>query len=191
MTFPRVPASRRPRVVRPAIAAVLLALAFSAAAHAGSIKRTVFADLERNVDGRLLRAIPDDAFVLLGNTRGFYLEKYGAVFTTEINLANTPTVSPFRQTIPKEDVVKVRNKKLQRITVLKQHMRSALLALAVTLDDVPLDEQIVLGVALFYFSWEDTAGLPSQVLMQAEKRKLVEVQTGRAGADSVIQVREF
>ena len=63
-----------------------------------------------------------------------------------------------------------------------------LLGLAVTLDDVPPSEQIVLGVALFYFSWEDTSGLPSQVLMQAEKRKLVEVQTGRADADSVRRI---
>lgn len=170
---------------------VLVAVLAAWPCLAGDIKRPVFADLERKLDARIERAIPEDAFVLLGNTRGFYLQNYGAVFTAEINLLNTPTVSPFRQTIPKADVIKVHKRKLERLPVLKQHMRTALLAIAATLDDVPPGEQIVFGMALFYFSWEDTAGLPSQVLMQGEKRKLIDVQAGRGNADSAIEVREF
>jgi hypothetical protein len=171
---------------------VILALALiPVVAPAGAIKRSVFADLERRLDQRLERAIPEDAFLLLGNARGVYLENYGAVFTAEINLVNTPTISPFRQTIPKEDVVRVHRKKLQRVATLKQHMRDALLAMAATLDDVPPGEQIVLGISLFYFSWEDTSGLPAQVLMQAQRRQLIDAQTGRASADAVIRVREF
>ena len=175
---------RRPGVI-------LFALILASPCLAGALKRPVFADMERKIDGRIQRAIPEDPFLLLGNTRGFYLENYGAVFTAEVNLLNTPTISPFRQTIPKEDVVKVHKRKVERLAALKQHMRTALLALAATLDDVPPGEQIVLGMALFYFSWEDTTGLPSQVLMQGEKRRLIDVQAGRGSAGSAIEVREF
>jgi hypothetical protein len=47
---------------------------------------------------------------------------------------------------------------------------------------------------LFYYKWEDTAGLPSQILMQAERQKLLDVQLGRASrssVDAIIHVQEL
>ncbi len=169
----------------------LVALALAPVlAMAGSIKRPVFADLEKKTDNRMERAIPEEPFLLLGNTRGIYLKSFGAVFTTEISLLNTSTTSPFQLVMPKQAVVRIHAKKVERLPALKRYMRDALISLAVTLDDVPANEQVVYGVSLFYYHWEDTSGLPAQVLMQAERRKLIDLQAGRAN-DSVIQVAEF
>ncbi|MCC6860887.1 MAG: hypothetical protein IT158_20130 [Bryobacterales bacterium] len=173
------------RRLLPAVAAMAALL------HAGAIKRSVFIDLEHKFDDRIESVTRDDPFWLMVNTSGVYLEGYGAVFTAQVNLVSTPTVSPFRQTIPKEDVVKVHARKLQRLPVLKQHMRESLVGMAATLDDVPANEQIALAVSLFYFGWEDTSGLPSQVLMQGERRKLIDLQAGRATPEAVLKVREF
>jgi hypothetical protein len=58
---------------------------------------------------------------------------------------------------------------------------------------MPREEQVVLGVSLFHFSWENTAGLPSQVVMRAPRGSLADVESGRSKAslDSVIRVEEF
>ena len=102
--------------MRPLLLALVL---LPALAPAGAVKRPLFAELEKKLDSRLEQAIPDAPFLLLGNTRGVYLEKYGAVFTTEVSLLATATVSPFMQTMPPAAIVRVHNRKLQRLPVVK------------------------------------------------------------------------
>jgi len=63
-----------------------------------------------------------------------------------------------------------------------------MLAMASSLDGVPPHERIVLGVTLFYRKWEDTANLPSQIIMQAERQKLLDVQLGRASRSSLASI---
>ena len=106
----------------------------------------------------------------------------------------TTNLSPFQLTIPKEYAVKVHTQKLQRLPVLRKNMQEALLSAAASLDGVPPAENVVLGVSLFYYKWESTAGLPSQIVMQAERQKLLDVQLGRASRsslDSIIRVQEL
>jgi hypothetical protein len=66
-------------------------------------------------------------------------------------------------------------------------MREMLLNSAQALDAVPLKEEIAVGVSLFYFNWENTSGLPAQMLMHAERGKLLD----KARAESAIQTEEF
>jgi len=72
-------------------------------------------------------------------------------------------------------------------------MREMLLASAASLDTVPANEQIALGVTLFYYGWEDTTGLPAQIVMQAPRQKLLDAQRGgnKAELESIVQVQEF
>src|SRR6185295_17549253 len=133
-------------------------------------------------------------FQLLGVTRGIYLPGVGLVFSTEVNLMLTTNISPFQQTIPKEYVVRVHSGKLERLRALKQTMREMLVSSAASLETVPAGEQIVLGVTLFYYAWEDTTGLPAQIVMQAPRQKLLDMQQGRVNKselESAIKVQEF
>jgi len=172
----------------------LATAAFMAVAQSPQVSYASIRAMEKSFDRRVLTLSTDTPFDLLGNTRGVYLGGYGAVFTTEVNLMVTNNVSPFLQTIPKEYVAKVHAQKLQRIPLLKRSMQDAIVATAASLDNVPAGENIVLGVTLFYYNWENTAGLPAQIVMQAQRQKLLDVQLGRASRaslDSVIRVQEL
>jgi hypothetical protein len=175
-------------------AAVLGAATWAAVAQGPRVGYAAIRAMEQSFDKRVLTLGTEAPFDLLGNTRGVYLGGYGAVFTSEVNLLITNNISPFLQTIPKEYVVKVHAQKLQRVPLLKRSMQDAMVATASSLDNVPPGENIVLGVTLFYYNWENTSGLPAQIVMQAQRQKLLDVQLGRASRaslDSVIRVQEL
>jgi hypothetical protein len=154
--------------------------------------RGTVAVLEKTFDHQIEHISIDDPFSLLGPTRGIYVNGFGAVFSTEVNLVASAFASPFRPAYNKEELAKLKQKKLQRLVVLKQQMRDMLVNSAWSLDKTPETDQVVVGVTLFYFSWEDAAGLPTQVVMRASKKVLIAVPRGNtSGLDSVIQVEEF
>ena len=180
----------KPLVCLPVVLAACLCLTGAERPRAG---RAAVAAMEKSIDRRL-ETVVESPFLLLGMTRGVYLEGYGAVFTAEVNLASGPTISPFRPNVTKDDVVKLRLKKLGRLPALKSAMREALVAAASSLDTVPAEERLVVGVSLFCFSWEDSSGLPSQIVMQAPRRTLLDFQTNRrdrSTLEAAVQVQEF
>jgi hypothetical protein len=174
---------------------LLAAVVWTAVAQSSRVGLTAIRAMEQSFDKSVLTASPESPFELLGLTRGVYLDGYGAVFTAEVDLMVTTNITPFLQKIPKDYVVKVHTQKAQRVPLLKQTMREAMLSMAASLDGVRANENIVLGVSLVYFTkWEDTTGLPSQIIMQAERQKLLDVQLGRASRsslDSSIHVQEL
>jgi hypothetical protein len=173
------------------IATVFMAAAFAAAPR---IRREALHAMELSFDKRIQTLSADIPFELLGNTRGVYLEGFGVIFTSEVNLSQSMAITPFSLTIPKEYMVKLRLRKLDRVPVLEKNMREQLVAMASSLDSVPPNEQVVLGVTLFYHNWEDTAGLPLQIVMRAARQQLLDVQLGRASRaslDSIIKMQEL
>ena len=169
---------------------ILFALAATLLA-APAFKRAGLIAMERSFDQRLKQLAPDDPYILIGPTRGVYLDGYGAVLTSEVNLANGPRPSPFQPIVGKEGITKIRQLKLERLPVLRQSMRETLMAAASSLDEVPAKEQIVVVVSLVYFSEEDSTGMPGQILMQGERGKLIDAKLGRISLDSVVKAKEF
>ena len=149
----------------------------------GNIAPQTFVDLEKRFDTELsgIGGV-NDPLDVLGGTRGIYLEGYGAVFTAEASLIITPTISPFRKTITEDEKRAVHLRKLERVEPLKRAMADMLKTAATTLAQVPANQQIVLAVRLLYLPWEDTTGLPAQIMMKADRtsamagRLLTEVQ---------------
>jgi hypothetical protein len=169
--------------------AILLAFFFAGqeappASHP-RITRAALATIEKSCDGRFARSY--DSFDLLGATRGVYLEGYGAVFSTELNLFLSPNISPFHQSFTSIEKTRIHDRKVQRLPLLKQQMRELLIASAASLENLPPGEQVVLAVTLFHYSWEDYSGLPSQVVMQAERQKLL----SNATRETAIRTVEF
>ena len=156
------------------IAALLMATAMSGGQPARPrLARAALTPLERGFDALLTKPGQPYPFDMLGNTRAVYLNGYGVVFTAELNLIIAPRITPFRQFIAKEDVEKVRSQKLANLEVLRKAMREHLASVADSLAVLPPNEQIVVSVTLFYYSWEQKDGLPSQILMQASKSALI------------------
>ena len=73
-------------------AGICAVLAITAVAGASRLALNVF---ELSFDKRIQTISTDIPFELLGSTRGIYLEGYGAVFTTEVNLSQSANISPF------------------------------------------------------------------------------------------------
>jgi hypothetical protein len=150
------------------------------------VKRAAMQQVEKTIDARLETASPADPFDLLGDTRGVYVQGFGVVLTSEVDLVRVPGISPFHQTIGAEERVRIHARKLLTLLKLREAMRAALISAASELRAVPLNENIVYGVTLFYYVAEDTGGLPSQIIMQATRQQLVT----NPNPDS-IKVQEF
>jgi hypothetical protein len=151
------------------------------------ISRVALSTIEKSCDGHFARAYTPDAFDLLGSTRGVYLEGYGAIFSAELNLIVSPNLSPFHQSFTKIEIARIHDRKVQRLPMLKQKMREMLVVSAASLENLPPSEQVVLAVSLFHYSWEDYSGLPSQIVMQAERQKLL----SNATRETAIRTVEF
>jgi hypothetical protein len=137
----------------------------------GRIALSTLSTLERRLDGQLSAiGTTIDPLDLLGTTRGVYLDGYGIVFTTECSLIITPSISPFRQSITEQDKIQVHQRKVNRLPVLKKTMREMMKVVALSLAQVPDNQLFVLVVRLDYLPYEDTTGLPGQIIMSADRR---------------------
>src|SRR5207237_7315858 len=97
----------RERSMRTAhLIALVLIMGVITTASAQRVKRGALAAMEKSFDARLQQMVTEP-FDLLGNTRGLYLEGYGAVFTAEVNLIISPMLSPFRPPFSNEEIAKV------------------------------------------------------------------------------------
>ena len=137
-----------------------------------------FRDLERRFDGMLvgLVADPNDPVDLVGPTRGLHLEGYGVVFTSEVSLVTTPGLSPFQKEIPKEVAERVHNRRVERLPALKNAMKEMLHLMAMTFSvQIPPDQQMVVAIRLWYGPWENSTGMPAQILVHATR---ADAQTG-------------
>jgi hypothetical protein len=116
---------------------------------------------------------PNDPIDILGKTRGVYLNDYGVVFTTELSPIITPPITPFHQKITEEERVKTRQRKLDRLQLVKNMMAKMMNTAAAQLTTLPDDQQVVLAVKLLYLPYEDTRGLPGEIVMKGDKRSVL------------------
>lgn len=141
----------------------------------------MYTDIEKRMEGKLMVVDRNDPVVILGLPRGIYLQGYGAVFTVDLSLVAAPAISPFNQQITKQQVVQTHDRKVKHVPVLKTAMRDLWMDTANSLASVPDTEQVVVAVRLLYQSWEDTTGLPAQIILKAPRK---------AGLAGNIQVEE-
>ena len=160
------------------------------AASAPHVSRTVLKAVELSLDEKLKTIWPENPFTLIGNTRGLYLDGYGALFTVEVSpiLSTTMMMHP---TVTKEEAVKAHKLRIERVAQLKVALKQAVVDAAASLDPVPADDQITLIVFLQYHSWEDVSGTPAQLTFQGKKRALLDAKrAGGAAIAQAVQVTE-
>ncbi|MEQ1947373.1 MAG: hypothetical protein ABL995_09295 [Bryobacteraceae bacterium] len=162
-----------------------------AAADPPRVSRTTLIGTEENLDSRFRQLYNDNPYALPGPTRGVYLEGYGVVFTAEVNLVNGPAIHMFHPTATPEEITAHHAAKLKRVPDFRKTLQTALMNTASTLDSVPDDEQIVLVGMLAKYPWEDLTGLPRQILVQGQKKKLLEAKkSGKTDLTDIIKVVE-
>ena len=179
--------------MRPALIMVALgALTLQAASRADEplkLNRAAFTRVSDSADNRYKSLWPDYPADLVGVTRTVYIRGYGAVVTGELNLAPSSGITPFHQTITKDDVARAHQKKVQRMPELRNAMQALLLQTASELHDVPDNEEVAIAVSLFYWVWEDRAGLPDQIVVHASKKALATVAKDKLS--SVVRIDEY
>jgi hypothetical protein len=173
---------------------LLCALPFGSMADKPKVSVAMIKAIEESVDNRLQRIWPDDPVEMIGVTQGAYINGTGVVFVSELNLAPSAGISPFHPTRTADELKRIHDKKISRLPKLKAAMQEWLLNSAGSLDPIPPEEQIALGITLFYWSGENTEGLPAQIVMHGSKRALLDIRTGRADKStlsSALAVEEF
>jgi len=129
--------------------------------------------LERAFDEKIASVRPEPMNVM-GAARGLYLPGYGLVFTAELDLAMTPASGGlFHRVFSPAERTAIHDKKLAQLPILEQLMRDMLTASAQKADTMPDGERIVLAVRLWCQAFEDRTGLPSQILMAADRKSAI------------------
>jgi hypothetical protein len=162
----------RPTVAAPATAPPAAAApALATPTEKPRVTRQAISDLERRLDTKLSSlGAANDPVDLLGAARGIYLDGYGVVLTVEASLIVTPGLNPFRAAMTEPEKEKIRQRKLDRLPMLRQAMRDVWRDSASALTSVPDNQQVVIAVRLLYLTWEDTHGLPGQIVMKGDRR---------------------
>jgi hypothetical protein len=157
------------------IAGILLsALPAGTMADSPKLSRAAIEAMERGFDRKIAALWPQDPAEVLGLSQGAYVRGYGAVFLGEVNLAPAAGISPFHPTVSQDEVRRTHEKKLQRMATLRATMRGMLIDSARSLDTLPADEQVVVGLSLFYWTWENHDGMPAQIVMHAQRKALLQ-----------------
>jgi hypothetical protein len=133
-------------------------------------QRQSIAAVEKRLDTTIAQVGGKDRVYVLGLTRGLYLAGYGAVFTQEVDLTESPGITPFHQQIAPQEIVNVHQRKLANLAALRKAMHDMWADAAQSLSSMPDTEQVVLAVRLLYHSWEDTSSLPSQIVLKGQRK---------------------
>ena len=154
------------------------------------IDHAAMSNVADEVDGAFHALWPEYPCESVGNVQFLYIRGYGAVFSGTLNLAPGLNVTPFHPTISKDDVTRTKTKKVERMPALRTAMQNILVRSAGKLRDVPDNEEVALGISLFYWHWEDRAGLPDEIVMHAPKKVLLEAAHDKA-ALAALQIDEY
>lgn len=127
-------------------------------------------DLEKQLDGKIQMDAPADPALLIGNARTLYLTGFGAIVTQEISVVATPVLSPFHQKITPQEISQTRQRKVAQLPAVRKTIREMWAMAAGALTSVPEDEQIVIAVRVLYQPWENTGGLPGQIVVKGSRK---------------------
>lgn len=173
-------------------ALLFLAAVITRPAEPARITLAKIVNTQTLISTQLAAMYPEEPWFLIGPARGMYLDGIGVIFSAEINLATGPSLSPFKQTITKEEITRHRDKKEVRLPLLRKRMYTIVGSMASYLETLPNNEEFVLAVTLLKYPWEGTvAGMPSQIILRAPRGKLVEAQRQNANPDTVIRMQEY
>jgi len=129
-------------------------------------------ELERFFNNKLAGLVRDvdNPAELMGDTRGVQIDDYGVVFSAEVSLVLTPAITPFMQKIPADVAARIRQFRVDRVPALKAAMKEMMRSIATQVSaQVPATQQVALVVRLYYGPWEDTTGMPKEVVMRATR----------------------
>ena len=179
-------------------AALWLAVPQSQATAAGKkqaeLKRQM-QQLERAVNTSLQQMFGNRPFAVLQEPKSAYLAGFGVVVHAEVNLYPMRFISPFsRDPFSEKELKTERQQKQKRLQQLQSRLRELLLTESAGLTQLGAEEN--LAVVIHLFNPRPYPEIPGQVVLQAQRKALLELQDGgrkpgSAGLARVISLRQF
>lgn len=118
-------------------------------------------------------------------THGVYIESYGAVFITDVNLVSLPPLFGFGGHIAPGEMKRIHDSKVKRLPAVRQLMTQMLLDASKTLTHLRPEESILLHFNFYFMDIEDRTGLPKSMSVQGKKKDLMEAAAGKMPAEAV------
>jgi hypothetical protein len=81
----------------------------------------------------------------------------------------------------------------ERLPLLREQMKLALFDGAARFDMLDDSDRLAVAVTVYHFAWENTTGIPSQIVIQGTKKALLEARakTKEQGRDQAFQMKEM
>ncbi len=125
-------------------------------------------------------------------THSVYVDGYGLVFVTDVNLVSLPPLFGFGGRISKEELTRIHDSKVKRLPEVRKLMTQMVLTASGMLTHLSPDESILLQVNFYSQDFEIRTGLPRSMSVQAKKKDLVEAAAGKSLDDTnsgILKVR--
>jgi len=187
------------RIIRHAPRSLCLCLSLSLAAVAAqpaaapkSQPATELEATQKACDGAIRAFSIDSPVDHLLPTHGVYVEGYGAVFITDVNLISLPPLWGFGGHIAPGEFKRIHDTKLKRVPAVRQLMTQMLLDASKSLTHLTPDESILLQLNFYYLDQEDRGGLPKSMSVQGKKKDLLEAAAGKVpagGLSGILKIR--
>ncbi len=117
-------------------------------------------------------------------THGIYVEGYGAVFVTDVDLVSLPPLFGFGGHVTKADLARIHDGKLKRLPDVRKLMVQMLQGAAGMLAHLQPDEAILLQFNFYSLDMEDRTGLPKSMSVQGKKRDLLDAAARKQALDA-------
>jgi hypothetical protein len=127
---------------------------------------------EKQFSERALALWGDDRYMFFLLPQAYFVDHFGILLTTDLNLAPGP-VPLFRGPITKQEIAAHKRIVLERIPKFRQFLKSELMDAAAMFPNEPETGRLSIAVTIYHFTWEDTADIPTQIVVQGVKKDLL------------------
>jgi hypothetical protein len=106
-------------------------------------------------------------------THGVYVEGYGVVLITDVNLISLPPLFGFAGGVTDKDKAQIHDSKVKRFPAVRELFARVAADVASGLERLPPEESVLLRVNFYNFEFEKKNDLPKRLTISGRKKDLV------------------
>jgi hypothetical protein len=105
---------------------------------------------------------------------GVYVEGYGVVLITDVNLVALPSLFGFAGGVTDKDKMQIHDSKVKRFPAVRELFVRVVVDVAGGLDRLPPEESVLLRVNFYNFDFEKKNDLPKRLTISGRKKDLAQ-----------------
>lgn len=182
---------RRIHIFAAALAAIVLC-AGAAYGDRPRLTKAMLAAFEKQFAANVIAATKDSTVTFVDPPRAYYVDNFGILMASEVSPIPGYGPTMFGPLNP-EQIQLHHHKVEERLPLLREQMKLALFDGATRFDMLDDSDHLAVAVTVYHFAWENTTGIPSQIVIQGTKKALLEARakTKEQGRDQAFQMKEM